>query len=197
MSHYFGVDAVSRYSNVENGIIAQQVNQSTFFLVNWASYVVEILSISSNERVENGTIGRIVITDLFNSAMPFIRYDTGDFGTLEWSEKYKQLVLKSVEGRKMDQVFNTKGELVSSFTITNNMWFFQEILQYQFIQLGPNSYQFTLNVGEKFSREKELLSIFHKIFGSDATFIVKYTDKIPLLNSGKRRKVVNKYLENR
>jgi phenylacetate-CoA ligase len=41
---YFGKYPVSRYSNVENGIIAQQLpDGSNSFVVNWASYYIEIL----------------------------------------------------------------------------------------------------------------------------------------------------------
>src|SRR5690606_11354368 len=35
---YFNVDTVSRYSNVENGIIAQQFLGTSYFVINTASY---------------------------------------------------------------------------------------------------------------------------------------------------------------
>jgi phenylacetate-CoA ligase len=189
---YFGVFPASRYSNVENGIIAQQlVDGLNTFIVNWASYFVEILKIDSNEREELGKIGRIVVTDFFNYALPMIRYDTGDIGTLDWDDKKEKIVLIKVEGRKMDSVFNTSGNLVSSFTITNNMWMYSEIKQYQFIQTGKKSYLFKLNLEGKFEREALLISEFKNYFGLDANISVEYVDEIPLLNSGKRKKVMN------
>jgi len=60
----FGKCPVSRYSNVENGIIAQQLpDGSNEFVVNWASYYVEILDFDSNIPKEVGELGRIVVTD--------------------------------------------------------------------------------------------------------------------------------------
>lgn len=193
LSAITGVMPVSRYSNVENGIIAQQMpDGGSSFLINWSSYFVEILQMDSNEPEKLGSPGRIVITDLFNFAFPMIRYDTGDIGVME--EEQERLVLKRVEGRKMDAVFDTEGNLVSSFTITNNMWLFPEIKQYQFIQKSKAEYLFVLNTGDApFLRQEELKEEFSKHFGKDASFALQYVNEIPLLNSGKRRKVINEY----
>jgi phenylacetate-CoA ligase len=192
LKHYFGTQPVSRYSNVENGILAQQsIDGSDEFRINWASYHIEILEINNNQSVPNGKPGRIVITDLFNYAMPMIRYDTGDIGILDYSNDRKKVVLKNVEGRKMDMVFDTNGDLVSSFTITNNMWLYPEIRQYQFLQLDKSDYLFKLNLSGKFEREALLISEFKTYFGLDASIKVEYVDEIPLLNSGKRKKVIN------
>lgn len=189
---YFKVYAVSRYSNVENGIIAQQrANGDRAFELNMASYKIELLELDSDSPVPLGQPGRIVLTDYFNFAMPMIRYDTGDIGVMEWDESIGKSVLTTVEGRKMDMVFNTSGEIVSSFTITNNMWLYPEIKQYQFIQLSKNAYKFKLNLEGAFVREAELRTEFQRHFGSDASIAVEYVNEIPLLNSGKRKKVVN------
>ena len=69
---------------MENGILAQQKTASeNEFIINWASYHIEILNIDTNELAPNGTVGRIVVTDFFNYAMPLIRYDTGDLGVID------------------------------------------------------------------------------------------------------------------
>ncbi len=191
MQQYFGVEVLSRYSNVENGIIAQQTLGISAFEINQASYFVEILDVDNDIPVQNGNIGRIVITDLYNYGMPIIRYDTGDLGVKE-----KDGVFSRVEGRRMDMVYNTNGDLVSSFTITNQMWKYPEIRQYQFIQTGKNNYLFKLNIEKSFPREDELIAEFKDYFGKDAEFKINYVNEIPLLNSGKRKKVMNEYLKN-
>jgi phenylacetate-CoA ligase len=192
LQRYFKVIPVSRYSNVENGIIAQQLpNGQSEFVINWASYFVEVLEFENGKHAQLGAIGRIVITDLFNFAMPIIRYDTGDTGILDWSKDGSKLVLRSVEGRRMDLVFDSQGNIVSSFTITNNMWGYPEIKQYQFIQFGSREYKFVLNVPLPFLREHELVSEFKKYFGIDSSILIDYVNEIPLLKSGKRKKVVN------
>jgi phenylacetate-CoA ligase len=183
----------SRYSNVENGILAQQVEiNSPYFLINTASYVVEILN-DYDLPEEDGKLGKIVVTDLFSYGMPMIRYDTGDIGAVETKllNGQDRRVLTKIEGRKMDAIFNTKGELISSFNITNGMWKYTELLQYQFIQKTEKSYLFKLNVPEGFKREKELLGDYKLILGEDAQIVVNYVVEIPLLSSGKRKKVIN------
>lgn len=194
MKKYFGSTCVSRYSNVENGIIAQQdVDGSNEYYINLASYHVEILNVDNDTVCEYGKPGRIVITDLYNFGMPMIRYDTGDIGVMKlMTVNGKQVpVLDKIEGRRMDMVFSTTGGLVSSFTITNTMWKYTELKQYQFIQKGSREYLFKLNCEKPFEKEIQLVQEFKEYFGQDAMIAVEYVDEIPLLDSGKRKKVMN------
>lgn len=71
------------------------------------------------------------------------------------------------------------------------MLLFPEIKQYQFIQLGKAEYIFKLNPEGSFTREQELINFFKPFFGNDADIKVEYVKEIPLLNSGKRKMVVN------
>jgi len=197
MTKYFATPAVSRYSNLENGIIAQQLTDgSGQYLVNTASYVLELLKLDSNIPAEPGEAGRIVITDLFNYAMPFIRYDTGDLSIVATSPNQPgKLFLSSVEGRKLDQLYDTKGNRISSYIMYKNMWQYTEIDQYQLIQNGEKEYLFKINVKGDFFREDQLKKEFISYLGDDAVFEIEYVNEIPLLASGKRKKIVNNYIK--
>ncbi|MCK0125206.1 CoF synthetase [Gelidibacter sp. F2691] len=120
LQELFQCPVVSRYSNIENGIIAQQERNSDYFLVNTASYRLEIFHPERDELLQDGLLGRIVLTDLFNYAMPLIRYDTGDIGIKEIING--TTYLKTVEGRKLDLLFDTSGQLITSYLIGRNMW---------------------------------------------------------------------------
>ncbi len=194
---YFGVPAVSRYSNLENGIIAQQTPDSSGrFLVNTASYHVEILKMDSDERAVDGEPGRIVVTDLFNYAMPMIRYDTGDVGSIiKDASAPGRKYLATVEGRKLDLLYDTRGNLVSSYIVYKNMWQYTEIDQYQLIQERGKEYTFKINCRDAFTREDQLVSEFKTYLGKDADFKIEYVSEIPLLASGKRKKIVNNYIK--
>ena len=192
MEKYFGVPVVSRYSNLENGIIAQQQPGSNGrYLVNTASYHIEILDITSNDHVKDGVPGRIVVTDLFNYALPMIRYDTGDIGTFEPSTDDTKRYFLSIEGRKLDLLFDTTGNLVSSYLVYKNMWQYTEIDQYQLIQESAIRYTFKINCRTKFLKENQLIDEFKFYLGKNADFRVEYVDEIPLLASGKRKKIVS------
>jgi phenylacetate-CoA ligase len=187
----FNCSVVSRYSNLENGIIAQQLVGEDRFLVNIASYFVEIISQESDEVLSDGDVGRIVVTDLYNYAMPMIRYDTGDLGSIE--RELGKTYLKRIEGRKLDVLYDTKGQVVSSYIMYKNMWQYIEIAQYQLIQTDEKSYLFNINCDTNFTKENQLINEFKEYLGNDADFKVEYVKEIPLLDSGKRRKTVNLY----
>lgn len=188
---FFKVNPVSRYSNIENGIIAQQeIDGKNEFLINDASYIVEIFDFESDVPVKNGELGRIVVTDLYNCAMPMIRYDTGDVGAfLPGKSNY----FERIEGRKLDLIYDTKGNLISSYIVYKNMWQYTEISQYQFVQYGEKDYVFKINTTESFQKEEKLVNEFKEYLGQDANFTVEYVDEIPLLASGKRKKIMNTF----
>lgn len=187
----FDCKVVSRYSNLENGIIAQQEFNSDMFLVNTASYYLEIVHPTSENILPDGELGRIIVTDLYNYSMPMIRYDTGDFGIR--IQQGGKTYLQTVEGRKLDLLYNTEGNLVSSYVMYKNMWQYTEIEQYQLVQTGLKSYEFRINCPSGFKMEEQLVSEFKQYLGQDAIFKVVYINEIPLLDSGKRRKTVNLY----
>ncbi|MEW7278498.1 CoF synthetase [Aquimarina sp. 2201CG1-2-11] len=186
---HFGTEVVSRYSNVENGIMAQQpLGDKKYFEINEASYLIEILALDSNKRVPDGQPGRIVITDLFNYCMPLIRYDTGDIGIKDVINS--KPVFLEVSGRKIDVIYDTKGEIITSnlIMLANN---YQELNQCQLIQKAPGTYCFKINSEDKFLREEEFVNEFKEYLGEDAKITIEYVDEIPLLASGKRRVMVN------
>lgn len=196
MVKFFSCPVLSRYSNIENGILAQQtLDNENLFTINTASYYIEIFDLNSDRKVPFGQLGRIIVTDFFNFAMPMIRYDTGDLGTMEevLINGYNRLVLSVVEGRKLDQIYDTQGNLVSSYIVYKNMWNYTEIDQYQFIQKDIKEYLFKICIRGTFQREKKLIEEFKGYLGKDANFKVEYVEEIPLLASGKRKKVVNDY----
>lgn len=192
---YFGVPVYSRYSNLENGILAQQVPGSgNKYLINTASYMVEIIKMDTDEPAVPGEPGRIIVTDLYNYAMPMIRYDTGDIGILsKEKDAAGNSYLEMVEGRKLDLLYATDGTLVSSYIVYKNMWQYTEILQYQLVQYGPKEYLFKINMEGPFTKEAKLVNEFKQYLGADADFTVEYVDEIPLLASGKRKKIANTY----
>ena len=157
---YFNTTVVSRYSNAENGILSQQnIHGGEGFDINWASYFIEILKFDEDKAVKPGEFGRVVVTDLFNWCMPIIRYDTGDIACIE-NNNENVPAFKKVEGRKLDLVYNTKGELLSSYVIGSLMAKYSDLNQFQFIQEGRTDYVFKLNTSKEFTKEQELIAEF-------------------------------------
>ncbi|MDT7830653.1 CoF synthetase [Pricia sp. S334] len=190
---HLGVPVVSRYSNVENGILAQQSPECSEFHVNWASYFVEILDMDSDMPAKPGERGRIVITDLYNYCIPIIRYDTGDLGRMEIRtiNGAEQPVLSRVEGRKLDMVLDVDGNMMSPYVVYHILKY-PHIKQFQFIQECEKKYTVKLNVLPEFNSGEAITTEFKRHLGADAEIQLEFVEDIPLLSSGKRKFVINK-----
>lgn len=194
MEKYFGCKVVSRYSNNENGILAQQnLIKKDRFEVNWASYNIEILDLNEDKPVSYGEFGRVVVTDFFNYAMPIIRYDTGDVAVMNIDNNVPYI--DRIEGRKLDMIYNTSGEIISSH-LCYHLFKYGPFKQYQIVQYGLKDYNINLNTARRVKKEKDLIEEFKGYFGKDANIKVNYIDEIPVLNSGKRKEMTNTYYKN-
>ena len=114
MEEVFGVPIINEYGASELDLIAF-TNPTGQFVVNSETLFVEILN-EENKPVPNGTLGRIVITSLYNKAHPFIRYDIGDFGMLSEKSTAKTPVLKELIGRTNDIAKLPSGKTVPGLT---------------------------------------------------------------------------------
>ncbi|WP_179353609.1 phenylacetate--CoA ligase family protein [Winogradskyella vidalii] len=191
VEQYFGVTPLSRYSNNETGIIAQQIEGNTNkFRINDSSYVIEILNLNEDTVVPFGQPGRIVLTDLYNKATLLIRYDTGDIGCMDLDENGIPYFTE-ISGRKIDQLYNTKGDLISSH-LSLRVLDYGSFKQYQLVQKSKKEYHFNFNTDAPVA-EAKLIADYKTYFGDDAIIKINYVDEVPLLASGKRREVVNEF----
>ena len=198
IENIFNTNVFSRYSNQELGIMGQNPIGSNEFMLNVASFKIELLDLNEDKPVKPGESGRVVVTDLFNKAMPLIRYDTGDVAVLRVKpfKGIKVPVFESVGGRRIDFIQDTLGKMVSPYIVVNPMHAYPEVRQFQFIQETSNEYTMLLNMfdGQSyFRREKELEKTFKSFLGQDAVIRFKFVSEIPVLKSGKRKQVVNNY----
>ena len=191
----FDCPVISHYSNTENGVLAQECLENKEFHVNTASYVVEVLSMESNDPAQPREMGRVVITDLFNKAMPLIRYDTGDLVRLEESSKcsWNTPVFGKIEGRIHDLIYSTNGTPISPHGIGMIMDTHERVVQFQFIQEDAKRYVLKLNGGKEYNSDKEFVDHFKEILGSDAEITVEHVSEIPVLASGKFKETVCNY----
>lgn len=191
LKRVFGCNVVSRYSNQENGLIAQEVSDNVF-LINRASYYLEFLKPNSNEHARPGELSRIVLTDLFNYAMPMIRYDTGDLAIFDEHPDYGR-VITSIEGRVRDFFYDTQDRLLSPSAITVQMWKFDRLRQFQFIQDGRAKYLLKVNGARGVYEDDDFIEVIENIVGKKANITIEHVDGIPQLQSGKFRQVICNY----
>ena len=149
-----------------------------------------------DEPAKDGTVGRIVVTDLFNKATPFIRYDTGDVGVMGKEinpSGNMHRVLRRIDGRKLDLLAGKNG-WISPHTIDYALRKFPFLNQFQLIQ--HDFMIFTLNVklheGQSSSSNSfALATALRPYLGDKVKIQVKEVENIPISTSGKYRMVLN------
>lgn len=162
------------------------------YILNWGSYYFECLKLDSNTAAGPGEVGRIVVTDLFNKALPMIRYDTGDLGIMEYAPENKFPFFKEIYGRKRDCIYTTNGDLLSPAKIFVLMWGSKDLHQWQFIQEAEKDYVLKLNVKRDFD-VSVILDKLKNVIGEDARIQIEYVNDIPITSSNKRRAVICNY----
>ena len=92
----------------------------------------------NNQPVPDGCAGRILITDLTNTAMPIIRYEIGDIGTISKQRTCKGgrglPKLESIQGRITDYIVSSDGKYVSGTALTTVVPQLNNVQQIQIIQ---------------------------------------------------------------
>lgn len=184
---------VVKYANEEMGILAIDNGMGTPYSIKVADYYIEILSMDSDTPVNDGEMGRIVITDLFNYATPLIRYDTGDLGVMQKTDGWPVLV--KIEGKRRDIIFTPEGYAIGGATMTNLMKNARNTKMWQFIQKSENTYLLKIvpTEGQNPTEEDALLPELKELLGEKAIIDFELSDEIPTTNSQKRRYTVNLY----
>lgn len=194
LQEQFKCTVSSVYGAEEFGTIGIQLNNSDEYYMDTSGFYYEVLKMEEDIPAEDGEPGRLVITDLSNYAFPLIRYENGDVVVRRTVKmgggEYKQYFTQ-IYGRKSDLLYDTNGEVISPFLLTNKMWGIENISQWKFIQTGMKTYRFVIN--GKQADEAYIRSLVCEELGKDAEISFEYVDEIPVLNSGKRKYIENQY----
>ena len=82
---------------------------------------------------------------------------------------------------------------MSPHFVTNTLWEYRELRQYQFIQRTERQYVVKLCLSSCFEREEKLKQQLLSYLGEDAEVSFEYVNELPVLQSGKRRSVINEW----
>lgn len=197
LQEQFRCTVSSIYGAEEFGTIGVQMKDGDEYYMDTSGVYLEVLKMEEDKPAEDGELGRLVITDLYNYAFPLIRYENGDVVVRRTENRqgrrYRQFFTQ-IYGRKTDLLYNTAGEPVSPHYITNKMWGIKNIRQWKFIQTGEKTYRFVIN-GEQ-ADEVYIRSLISAELGNDAEISFAYVDEIPVLRSGKRKYIENQWRRN-
>jgi phenylacetate-CoA ligase len=96
-----GCRLADSYGCTESGLIAVQCAVCDAYHPADRHLILEILG-DDDRPVGPGDMGRVIVTPLFNTAMPLVRYETGDYAVLAESNDCPRspLAIKSIIGRE-------------------------------------------------------------------------------------------------
>jgi phenylacetate-CoA ligase len=195
----FQADVFDRYGTRELSAVAHECAEHKGLHVYSDLSHVEVIH-ESGRAAQSGEIGELVVTDLSNLYMPFIRYRTGDLAmpTERRCPCGRGLpLLDRIEGRSFDSIVTPGGKKVGGFFWTWLSRSVPGIDRFQVEQRDRSGVTFRIVPGEGWKDEyKEVLT--RKIRENCCEdFRVDYqiVGDIPLSPSGKTRFIVSKMEE--
>jgi phenylacetate-CoA ligase len=188
----FACKVFDRYGSEEVALIAAECERHEGLHLNIEHLYIEFLR-EDGSAVGPGEEGAIVITDLFNRGMPFIRYAIGDVGvpTDRMCSCGRGLpLMERVTGRVADYLKRRDGSMVAGVSLVERtLTAIPGLEQMQVVQ--PAIDEIVLNVvrAKDFGpgTETALLSEFRSVFGSGIEIRTNYVERIPQERSGKYR----------
>jgi len=190
----FNCKVFDYYSGRDTSLHAAECNEHTGYHLAIENAAVEF--IKDDETVGPGELGKMIITDFSNYAMPFIRYDIGDMGILS-EEKCPcgrgLPLMKSIEGRTTDILRKTDGSYITSPMLTISLKDFYNIRQIQIIQKTKTKVIIKVVRRESYTeKDSELLTkIMRSHLGEDMDIEISFVESIPPTQSGKHSFVIS------
>ena len=187
----FRTKVYNRYGGREVGLIAMECKEGRMH-INCRDIYLEIDSPNPYTQP-----GEILITQLNNYAMPFIRYRIGDIGILsdELCLCGNQLpILDDLLGRTTATFRTRTGTLVHGGYFTQKFYGVDGVSQFQIIQESLKHCVLKLVINERWTEaaQRYLVQSIQRGLGGDVVVTVEFVEEIPLPTSGKREFTISK-----
>lgn len=191
-----GFKVFNWYGSRELGRVASECECHDGLHINEPSVYVEI---EPDPALPDGC-GHLIITDLWNRATPFIRYQTGDIARIVEGECGCGRALKriaGIEGRLVDTIVLSGGRKVPGVSLTNRVIKdFTEIAELQVVQKTNDTFLLRFVKGPSFSSTSldSLAQNLKILLDCDVSVTFEEVAELPRGASGKVRFVMSEVL---
>ena len=185
----------NKYGLEELGAVGVECKYHKDFHLNSESFILETVD-ENGRQVPPEKGGRIILTDLNNYNMPFIRYDTGDYGRILENNCPCGLETErfTIDGR-LGLFLNIGPRKIHHFEIAEIFnKFCNKILQYQIVKLSTDFLEIRIIPQPSFdnSAQQQLSNVFRSIIGSEISFQIKTVGHLEHpSNLGKFRPIID------
>ncbi len=191
----FQTEVIEWYGTVEMGILAFETQAHDGLHLCEDLIYYEFLD-ENGSPTQPGQRSRLILTELTNTLMPFIRYDQGDWVVLkpddnnhnsEWRR------LSKVEGRDDDFALLPDGCLVPFHVFYEIMDKYSKIKQFRIIQKGRSLFHILIVADSAYleSVQQNILSDYRRNLPDGVRFEIKLLDSIKADPSGKLRMLIS------
>jgi phenylacetate-CoA ligase len=188
----FGCRVFDKYGAREFSGIAYECDAHNGHHVVAEGFIVEILR--DGKPVAPGEVGEIVITDLNNYCLPFIRYRLGDLGTAVDPDFACPCgrglpLVGNIEGRVQSIIQGTHGQFLPGTFFAHYLKEFDHaISRFQVVQERAKAVTFNIVKGGRYSDDvlQEVLATFRQHLGEDMQIDVEFVENIQMVRTGKR-----------
>ena len=188
----FNCPVFDRYGCREVNNIAHECERHRGRHILAENNVVEVVD-DAGRPVGPGQLGRIVLTNLNNHAMPLIRYEVGDLGIAADAacDCGRELpMLKTIIGRTTDVITSPSGRLLHGEFFTHLFYKVTGVQQFRVLQLTRRDLLIEIVPAPNFDQARTLAFLENTIHQhGDVAFKVEFAlrDGIPASASGKYR----------
>ena len=193
-------DVHNHYGSRETGMVAADIDGNPGMRFHGYGCIVEFIPI---QKTADGWIARLVLTDLLNSAMPFLRHNTSDCVLVQDSDMNSHSAfprIDEVQGRAQDHLVLSDGKLLPGVSVTASLGEHAKdlasIRSLQLVQekIGEMTLRYVAD-GNKEIISTELKSLdvlLHAVIPDRFTLNFEHVEQIQRPISGKYRIVVSK-----
>lgn len=176
------------YGSREVGAIAGECEQGNMHIFSFHNKI-EVVD-EQNQPVDVGEEGRVLVTNLHNTAMPLIRYDIGDRAVRgdDCACGNPLPVLTSVSGRVTDNFLNAKSEIVHGEYFTHLFYHRPWVKEFQILQTAINELHVYYCSDDQVVPEEDKDEINAKIrlvMGEECLIFWEHVDEVPRTPQGK------------
>ena len=193
---FYGCRMFSWYGHSENLVLAGECEQSNYYHVFPEYGVAELIRDDGRPAVEEGEIGTLVGTSLYNAIMPLVRYRTGDYavvGPKSCSCGRNYRLLRETRGRwRQEMMVGRLGNLISITALNMHTNIFERVRQFQFYQPERGRVQLRLVRKPDYTEldSAAILQALRAKMGDSMEIDLVFLDEIPQTVRGKFRFIV-------
>ena len=196
ISSAFNAPVYSFYSSREISGIAHECKKQKGFHIFSENVIVEVIDEDGNSISEGE--GEIVLTDLNNFVMPFIRYKIGDRAIISQRQcdcGIKLPLLEKIIGRSFDLIKFPNGNQVSGTFWTLLLRSKPGIDDFQVNQKQNGEIDISIKTNDNYNAllENEIIEQIKSFGGSETLLSINKVRDIPITKGGKMRFVISDF----